>query len=148
MSHWIYQDNIVVELPKGIVGFVYRITNIDTGRMYIGRKYATSTKRKALTKKQITSGRVRKDVIKTESNWATYTGSNKNLNSDIEILGKDKFKFEILYYGKTRGVVNYLEETLHHKFNVILDDKYYNDCIGPRRFMGLRQNKELQGLLL
>lgn len=148
MSHWIYQNQNLVELPPGIVGFVYRITNLSNGRMYIGRKYISTTKRKALTKKQKAAGRIRKDVIKTESNWATYTGSNKNLNNDIDVLGKDLFKFEILYFGKTKGVVNYIEETLHHKLNVILDSSYYNDCIGPRRFMALRQNKELQELFL
>lgn len=148
MSHWIYQDKIIEDLPTGIVGFVYKITNIETGKMYIGRKYATSRKRKALTKAQKISGRKRKDVIVTESNWATYTGSNKYLNSEIEVLGKDKFKFEILYFGKTKGVINYIEETLHHKLDVILNENYYNECIGPRRFMALRYNKELQGLLL
>lgn len=148
MSHWLYENNIITELPIGVVGFVYKITNLTNNKSYIGRKYAVSTKRKALTKKQKIAGRVRKDVIKTESNWATYTGSNKNLNDDIAALGTDSFKFEILYFGKTKGVVNYIEETLHHKLNVILDTNYYNDCVGPRRFMALRQNKELQGLFL
>lgn len=148
MSHWIYKDTLIEEMPDKAIGFVYLITNLITQRKYIGRKYATSTRRKPLTKKQKESGRVRKTVIKSDSNWATYTGSNNQLNKDIEELGKENFKFEILYFGNTKGVINYLEENMHMKHDVILRDDFYNDCVGPRGFMALRQNKELKEKLL
>lgn len=148
MSHWLYKDEIVEEMPPGVQGFVYLITNMLNGKKYIGRKYTISTRRKPLTKKQKTSGRVRKDVIKKDSNWATYTGSNKNLNADIEEFGKENFKFEILFFGHTKGVINYLEENMHMKYDVILREDYYNDCVGPRGFMALKQSKELKEILL
>ncbi len=147
-SHWLYNNEIINEIPEGMFGFVYRITNLESGKMYIGRKYATSTKRKALTKAQKDAGRKRKEVVTTESNWKTYTGSCKPLNEDIKKIGKDKFKFEILHFGNTRGTVNYLEVNLQHKHDVILSTNYYNDVIGSRDFLALRNNKELQEKLL
>ena len=148
MSHWLYKDEQVNEMPPGKQGFVYLITNLLTDKKYIGRKYATTTRRKPLTKKQRAAGRVRKDVIKKDSNWANYTGSNIPLNKDIEEFGKENFKFEILYFGSTKGIINYIEENLHMKHDVILREDYYNDCVGPRGFMALRQNKELKEILL
>lgn len=148
MSHWLYKGEQVNEMPQGVIGFVYLITNLINNKKYIGRKYATSTRRKPLTKKQKEAGRVRKDVVKKDSNWATYTGSNIPLNNDIEKFGKENFKFEILYFGSTKGIINYIEENLHMKHDVILREDYYNDCVGPRGFMALRQNKELKEILL
>lgn len=147
-SHWTYNNKPLTELPAGVVGFVYKITNLENGKMYIGRKYTTSTRRKALTKAQKLAGRKRKDVITSESNWRTYTGSCKPLNEDIKTLGKNKFKFEVLYFGTTKGVVNYLEVNTQHKLNVILDSNYYNDVIGSRDFMALKNNQELKEILL
>lgn len=146
-SHWLYNNEMIEELPSGVAGFIYKITNLENGKMYIGRKYAVSVRRKALTKVQKAAGRKRKEVITKESDWAKYTGSSKVLNEDIKNIGKDKFKFEILMFGKTKGVINYLEENIHMKLDVILSDNYYNDCIGPRGFMALRGNKELKELL-
>jgi hypothetical protein len=147
-SHWTYNGKLLEELPHGVAGFIYKITNLENGKMYIGRKYATSTRRKALTKAQKAAGRKRKEVVTKESDWAKYTGSSKVLNEDIKNLGKDKFKFEILFFGNTKGTVNYLEVNFQHKHDVILSDKYYNDVIGSRDFLTLRNNKELKEKLL
>jgi hypothetical protein len=147
MSHWIYNNEPIEELPQGVAGFIYKITNMENGKMYIGRKYAVSVRRKALTKVQKAAGRKRKEVVTKESDWAKYTGSSKVLNEDIKTLGKDKFKFEILMFGNTKGVINYLETNIQHKLDVILSDKYYNDVVGSRDFMALRGNKELKELL-
>lgn len=133
-SHWLYKGKKVSEAPEDAFGFVYMITNLKSGKKYIGRKYLGQTRRKPLTKKQKAAGRKRRTVVRTESNWREYTGSNKELNEDIEKLGKKNFKFEILIFGETKGQVNYLEENIHHKFDVVLDSSFYNDAVGPRRF--------------
>lgn len=148
MTHWTYENKPLNEIPEGMFGFIYKITNLENGKMYIGRKYATSTRRKALTKVQKLAGRKRKEVVTSESNWKEYTGSSKPLNEDIKLYGKDKFRFEILYFGKTKGVVNYLEVQCQFANHVILSDKYYNDVIGSRDFMALRNNQELKEKLL
>jgi hypothetical protein len=148
MSHWFYRNSLIDTLPEDCVGFVYLITNLKDGRKYIGRKYAVSTKRKPLTKKQKDAGRVRRDIVKKESDWRTYTGSNKQLNEDIDRLGKDSFRFEILYFAETKGQINYIEVNLQHKHDVILRSDYYNDAIGSKDFIALRNNEKLKEMLL
>jgi len=41
---WSYQGQVVEELPEDCVGFVYLITNIVSGRKYIGKKLAKFAK--------------------------------------------------------------------------------------------------------
>ena len=127
MSHWLYKNKILEEAPEGVFGFVYLITNIKTGKKYIGRKYFGKTRR---VKKK---GTKRRKVIRKDSDWRTYIGSSKILQESIT-KRKSNFKFEILAFGKTKGQVNYIEENLHHKFHVSVSEDFYNDCIGPRRF--------------
>jgi len=134
MSHWLYKNKILEEAPEGVFGFVYLITNNKSGKMYIGRKYFGKTRR---VKKK---GSKRRKVIRKDSDWRTYIGSSKTLQEQI-IKGKNNFKFEILAFGKTKGQVNYIEENLHHKFHVSVSDRFYNDCIGPRRFARVSLDK-------
>ena len=135
MSHWLYKNKILEEAPEGCFGFVYLITNIKDGKKYIGRKYFGKTRR---VKKK---GNKRRRVIRKDSDWRTYIGSSKLLQEHIS-KRKSNFKFEILAFGKTKGQVNYIEENLHHKFHVANSSKFYNDCIGPRRFARVNLDKE------
>tara|TARA_R110001592_G_scaffold58821_2_gene178351 strand:+ start:22549 stop:22989 length:441 start_codon:yes stop_codon:yes gene_type:complete len=132
MSHWLYKNKVLNEPPEDCFGFVYLITNIKSGKRYIGRKYFGTTRRVKV------AGKKRRKVIRKDSNWRTYTGSSKQLNSDILKLGKENFKFKILIMGETKGQVNYLEENIHHRYHVSVKDEFYNDCIGPRRFAKVR----------
>ncbi len=76
--------------------------------------------------------------------WREYTGSSKVLNRDIENLGKNNFRFEILIMGETKGQLNYLEENIHHRYHVSVKDDFYNDCIGPRRFAKVKFTDETE----
>lgn len=143
MSHWLYNGNPLTEVPEKAFGFVYQITNKKSGRKYIGRKQFGSTRRKPLTKKQKEAGRKKRTVIRSESDWREYTGSNTQLNKDIAQHGKDNFLFEILILGNTKGQVNYMEENVQHKCNVLFDDTYYNDSIGARKFISVKFSNEL-----
>jgi len=138
MSHWLYKGEKLLESPENYFGFVYIITNIKSGKKYIGRKYFGSTRRVKV------AGKKRRKVIRKDSNWRDYTGSSKALNKDIENLGKNKFKFEILVMGETKGQVNYLEENLHHRFHVSAKKEFYNDCIGPRRFARVKFSTNIE----
>jgi hypothetical protein len=148
VSHWKYKGEIVSEIPEGVHGFVYLITNSKTGKKYIGRKNVTSTRRKPLTKKQKSEGKKRREIVRSESNWKTYTGSNAKLNSDIKELGKENFQFEILHYANTKGQLNYIEVNLQHKLDVILREDYYNDAVGSRDFIALRNDAFLKEIFV
>ena len=142
MSHWLYKNKILKEAPEKAFGFVYKITNNIDGKMYIGRKYFEKKRR---VKKK---GQARRKVIRKSSDWQTYTSSSKPLNETISKLGKSKFKFEIIEFGYTKGQVNYLEENIQHRLQVIFDDRYYNDCIGSRKWLSVKfDNKQKQQLL-
>jgi hypothetical protein len=138
MSHWLYKNKVLTEAPKDYFGFVYSITNLKSGKKYIGRKYFGTTLRVKV------AGKKRRKVIRKDSNWRDYTGSSKQLNSDILKLGKKNFKFEILIMGETKGQVNYLEENIHHRYHVSVKKEFYNDCIGPRRFAKVKFSKKTE----
>tara|TARA_B110000858_G_scaffold180034_1_gene217276 strand:+ start:1616 stop:2053 length:438 start_codon:yes stop_codon:yes gene_type:complete len=140
MSHWLYNNTIIEEAPTGSFGFVYLITNIKSGKMYIGRKYLGKTRRV----KQ--KGKSRRKVIRKDSDWRTYIGSSKTLQEHIN-KNKSNFQFKILAFGKTKGQVNYMEENLHHKFHVVHSKEFYNDCIGPRRFARVNLDKEVISII-
>jgi len=141
-SHWLYKGRILNDPPEDAYGFIYQITNTVNGRIYIGRKYFGKTRRV----KQ--KGKSRRKVVRTESDWKTYIGSSKPLAADIEKLGKDKFKFEILLLGYTKGQVNYLEENIQHGMQVVMSDQYYNDCVGSRKWMSVKFTDEQRQELL
>lgn len=143
MSHWTYLGEPISDPPENAFGFVYLITNLETGQRYLGRKYLKQTRRKPPKK-----GNVRKRVVRTESNWREYTSSSDKLNHDIQQLGKDRFSFEILIFGETKGAVNFAEETLQHYFKVLLDDTFYNDSIGSRKFMNVKFTDDFKQRLL
>jgi len=90
MSHWLYKGKPIKEAPENEFGFVYLITNLKSGKKYIGRKYFGTTRRVKV------KGKKRRKIIRKDSNWREYTGSSKSLNKDIEKLGKKNFKFEKL----------------------------------------------------
>ena len=101
-------------------GFVYRITNLQTGKQYIGRKYFTSSRKPRGGKRKVT----------TESDWKCYYGSSKELKEDVKELGRSVFRREIISLHRTKGWVNY-EETRQLFLNNVLseDENYYNSNI-------------------
>ena len=91
---WFYENKEVKELPE-CVGFVYQITNTTNGRMYIGKKLARFKRSRRPLK-----GRRNKRRYTVSSDWEYYYGSSDLLLADVEKLGKDNFKREILFYCK------------------------------------------------
>jgi len=133
MTHkWKYWDRFE---PENYYGFVYKITNLKTGKFYIGKKSFYHNKKHKLTKKQLTeqTGRGRKpthETIQVESDWKTYWGSNKQLIADIKELGEDKFDCTILKLCKTKKQLTYWE--MHHQCLsqcIVSYDLSYNDNI-------------------
>ena len=106
-------------------GFVYRITNLCTGKQYIGRKYFVQKRKPKGGKRRVTS----------ESDWKRYFGSSEELKQDIRDLGKDNFRREIISLHKTLGKVNYEETRQLFLNNVLMESLadgtplYYNSCL-------------------
>ena len=59
---------------KDLVGFVYCITDLTNNKKYIGKKNFWSTNRLKPLK-----GKTRKRVVKKESDWIKYHGSNEEV---------------------------------------------------------------------
>lgn len=126
-SNWTYKGKLVKELPDWVVGFVYQITNTHNGRMYIGKKLARFRRSRKPLK-----GRINKRRFTIVSDWKDYYGSSNALLEDIQKIGKEKFKREILFYCKNRAECNYIEAREQFSRKVLETDQYYNGHIRVR----------------
>lgn len=127
MSTWLYNNKEVDELPEGIEGFVYLITNFDNNRKYVGKKLA-----RFKTTKPPLKGKKNKRRGYKESDWRTYWGSSEHLIADVERLGEHMFKREILHYCPSRGALSYMEAKEQFDRRVLETDEYYNGIINVR----------------
>ena len=126
--NWLYQGVPVVDdIAENYVGFVYLITNLQSGKKYIGKKLLKKTR----TKKAL-AGKTRKRKVVTESDWKDYYGSNKDLIEEAKSIGKDKFKREILRLCTSKGEVNYYEAKYQFEYGVLESDDWYNNFIMVR----------------
>lgn len=116
---WTYQGiPVEQEHVKPFFGFVYIITDNETGNKYIGKK--NFWVRKAV------KGKTRK--IKVPSDWMNYFSSHEWLKTE----GKktpERFKREILHFCSTQGETNWKEIEEQVKRDVLYDDAYLNDNI-------------------
>ena len=120
---WLYNDNLFEDIAD-YVGFVYLITNLQNGRKYIGKKNFYFSKTRTVKGK--------KKRTKVESDWKEYFGSNKELLEDVEKLGKETFKREILKLCKSKGEFGYYEAKYQFDNNVLETNDYYNTWIMVR----------------
>ena len=125
LLEWTYNGKAFTENDiDNNYGFVYIITNLVTGRKYIGKKLFWFSKTKQVNKKR--------KKIKVISDWPDYYGSNDALKKDIETHGKENFTREILHLCKSKGECSYLEAKEQFNRNVIESDDYYNTWIMVR----------------
>jgi len=130
---WLYQDTPIETLPEECVGFVYLITNNLTERKYIGKKLAKFSKTTTKTVKLKNGTKKRKKIrSKIDSDWQEYYGSSAELTKDIESLGKENFKREILFYCKSKSECSYIEAREQFLRKVLESNDYYNGHIQVR----------------
>jgi len=116
---WIIADGVE---PLEFQGFVYLLTNIISGRMYVGRKYLYDSKGK-------------------ETNWKNYYGSSRELSADVKALGVQNFRREVLHWCQTKAECNFLEveEQFSRKvLHAMLPDgsrAFYNKSIMGKYFV-------------
>jgi len=132
IGHWQYPDEIDITLW---FGFIYRVIDNTNDMHYIGKKQFWATKRKTV------KGRKNKKVIKSESNWKTYTSSSDHLNAAIIEKGKENFTFLIESLHETKGSLHYAEVESQIYEDVLRSTlktgnrKYYNKMVANIRFI-------------
>jgi hypothetical protein len=130
---WLYNNEEITELPEDCVGFVYLITNLTSDRKYVGKKLSkfSKTTYKTVTLKNGTKKK-KKIKSKVDSDWLEYYGSSIELNKDVELLGKENFRREILFFCKSKAECSYVEAREQFTRRVLETTDYYNGQISVR----------------
>jgi hypothetical protein len=130
---WLYNNQPVETLPADCVGFVYIITNVTNDRKYIGKKLAkfSRTTQRTIKLKNGTKKK-RKVRSKVDSDWQHYYGSSPELLKDIELLGKENFRREILFYCRSKAECSYVEAREQFSRKVLESQDWYNGHIQVR----------------
>ena len=133
---WTYQSRPITEIsdmPEGTIGFIYKITNGETGQYYIGKKSLYSHRTLPPLK-----GYKRKRKVIKESKWVDYRSSNPSVqlwfHSNEQALeqeprGKinDTLELKILRFCKTKKALTYYELQEQFSHNVLADELSLND---------------------
>ena len=122
---WYYNDKVFDETPEEYQGFVYMITELDTGKKYIGKKFFWKPKILPITKSL-----KRRVKTRVEIDWKKYYGSSTQVQMLVEQKGVDNYRRDVLYLCKTKGDCSYYEAKLQFQYDVLLSDEYYNEFIG------------------
>lgn len=135
---WLYENKVIEKIedfPEGTFGFIYKITNNETGKFYIGKKQLISKTNVKLGKKEKAAfptqrGRTpTKKLVVKEADWQNYWGSNKPLLEELK-SGKDKFTREILMICPSKKLLTYWEAAYQIKLDVLLMDSYNDTVLG------------------
>ena len=125
LMDWQYNGEVFTDVPKGMEGFVYIITNLTNNKKYIGKKHFWTRQKDRKTGRRKT----------LESDWKNYFGSCDELKEDLKLLGPDKFIKEILYLCPHKKSMSYYETYEQFQRNVLLSNDYYNTNIGGTFYM-------------
>jgi len=135
---WLHKNKVINNINDfelGTFGFIYKITNNETGKFYIGKKQLMSKTNVKLGKKEKAAlptqrGRTpSKKLVVKEADWQNYWGSNKPLLEELK-LGKDKFTREILMVCSSKKMLTYWEAAYQIKLDVLLIDSYNETILG------------------
>ena len=132
---WKYKGNYITELadmPENVFGFIYKITNTQTGEYYIGKKQVLSIRKRNFGKKEaalITDKRMKKyEMVTKESDWKLYRSSNvtvKKWFDDAKI--SSNCTLEILRFCLNAKSLTYYELQEQFSHNVLADELALND---------------------
>lgn len=115
---WLYNNKIIENIEdfgeNTPFGFIYKVNHIPSGKSYIGKKVLFFNVKKKLTKKEIAeqSGPGRKattKVVKKESDWKSYYGSESYIKNIIKEGKQDEFTREILQLVYDKKLLTYYE---------------------------------------
>jgi hypothetical protein len=125
---WKYKDSEISsidDMPNDVIGFVYEITHIPTGKKYIGKKTLKHKKTRPPLK-----GYKRKRVEYVESDWKTYYGSHEGIKELLKENKQNEFHREIIELAKTKKYLSYLETKIQFQNSVLeKQSEYFNSNI-------------------
>ena len=125
---WLFKNtevNNISDIPEGVVGFVYLISNEKTGEWYVGKKSLYSTRSLPPLK-----GYKRKRKVTKQSNWLTYQSSNSTVKNWYSP------RKEILDYCYTSKMLTVRELQVILCLNGLEDTKCLNDNVLGKIFRG------------
>ncbi len=139
---WKYKKKTICSIKdipdefKEYTGFIYKIYNTITKRIYIGKKILYNNKKKVLSKKRKLElkTRAKYEYTTVESDWLNYWGSSKELLEDMKTLGPDKFTREIIQFVKGKKQATAWELYWIIKTDALISDLGYNGNILGRIF--------------
>ena len=127
---WTYNGSVITELtdmPEGTIGFIYKITNVETGEYYVGKKNVLSVRKRKFGKKEIAALTDKRkkhwEMVTKESDWKTYRSSNdtvKNWSMDVS-------KLEILRFCSSKKSLTYYELQEQFAHDVLGDELSLNE---------------------
>lgn len=136
-SQWTYNNEIIENEsqfhPKALA-FVYKITRLEDGKMYFGKKlcYFKKTSIKTIVDKKGIKKK-KKTTTLVPSDWKTYWSSSPELQKDVAKLGEGAFSREILCWCENKGSANYYELRYQMDNRVLeIGDLSYNGICGAR----------------
>jgi serine/threonine protein kinase len=127
---WRYKGEYITELgdmPKDVFGFIYKITNTETGEYYIGKKQIISVRKRVFGKKEIEAledKRTKKyEMVTKESDWKSYRSSNLTVKKWFDGGELESHcKLEILRFCSNKKSLTYYE----------LQEQFAHDVLGDR----------------
>lgn len=128
---WIYLGEAIEEIDPKYLGFVYIITELSSGKKYIGKKKCWFRKTSQKTVK-LKNGNKKVKKIKSlvPSDWKTYYGSSDSLLEAIELNGKENYHREIIKLCETESELSYHEAKLQFETDCLRKpDEYFNSWI-------------------
>ena len=130
-TDWTYNNEPMTEIEPSVIGFIYIINQISTGKKYIGKKH-TFFKKTSIKTVTLKSGEKRKKKIRSlvPSDWVTYYGSSESLKLEIEKCGKEDFTREIIRLCSTESSLTYYEAREQFVSDCLLKpDEFFNSWI-------------------
>jgi hypothetical protein len=142
---WTYNGKCITEvsdMPEGVFGFIYKITNGKTNEFYIGKKQVVSVRKRKFGKKEtaaLTDKRSKKyEMVEKESDWKEYRSSNKIVKSWFEENKKllkednrddinDRLELRILKFCSNKKSLTYYELQEQFAHDVLADELSLND---------------------
>lgn len=123
--NWFYKGKEVEsieDMPEGVFGFVYQITHLISGKIYIGKKQLMTNRTLPPLK-----GERKKRKVTKEGNWINYFGSQAEMKQLVkESDNLEEFDRRILRYCFTKKELTYRELEYQVKNDVLEDDRYIN----------------------